>query len=311
MVKSKLRILCFGEAMVELSSLDLSKKITGIGFAGDTLNTAIYLKRVLDEGAQVDYLTVLGQDLFSNHLTKYIESELVGTHLIRRTDSRNVGLYAINIDSSGEREFAYWRDRSAARLLFNCEQDFSNLNEYDLIYFSGISLAILPEKIRNKLFNFLENNVRSFQVAFDSNYRPNLWQNGKLAQLNVNRAFNCCDIALPSLDDQKRLLNLVTEAEVVGWFNKNQINQTILKRGANGPRLIGKIDENCNFVSKSRVVDSTAAGDSFNAGFLAAYFSGKSASVSARHGHELAKVVISHAGAICPKEEVNGVIKTL
>ena len=70
-----------------------------------------------------------------------------------------------------------------------------------------------------------------------------------------------------------------------------------------------KIDENCNFVSKSRVVDSTAAGDSFNAGFLAAYFSGKSASVSARHGHELAKVVISHAGAICPKEEVNGVIK--
>ena len=311
MVKSKLRILCFGEAMVELSSLDLKKKLTRIGFAGDTLNTAIYLKRVLAEDAQVDYLTVLGQDLFSNYLKKYIESELVGTHLIRRTDFRNVGLYAINIDCSGEREFAYWRDRSAARLLFNCAQDFSNLNEYDLIYFSGISLAILPEKIREKLFHFFENNVHSFEVAFDSNYRPNLWRNRKLAQLNIKRAFNCCNIALPSLDDQKRLLNLATEAEVVGWFNKNKINQTILKRGANGPRLIGKIDENCDFVSKSRVVDSTAAGDSFNAGYLAAYFSGKSASESARHGHELAKVVISHAGAICPKAEVKGVMNAV
>ena len=311
MVKSKLRILCFGEAMVELSSVDLKKKITRIGFAGDTLNTAIYLKRVLAEGAQVDYLTVLGQDLFSDHLKKYIESELVGTHLIRRIDSRNVGLYAINIDSSGEREFAYWRDWSAARLLFNCEQDFLNLNGYDLIYFSGISLAILPEKIREKLFCFFENNVRSFQVAFDSNYRPNLWKNRKLAQLNINRAFKCCDIALPSLDDQKRLLNLVTEAEVVGWFNKNKINQTILKRGAIGPRLIGKIDENCNFISQSKVVDSTAAGDSFNAGFLAAYFSGKSASESARHGHELAKVVISHAGAICPEAVVRRVIDSV
>ena len=308
MVKSKLRILCFGEAMVELSSLDLKKKLTRIGFAGDTLNTAIYLKRVLAEGAQVDYLTVLGQDRFSSYLKKHIEYELIGTHLIRRTASRNVGLYAINIDSLGEREFVYWRDRSAARLLFNCEQDFLTLNEYDLIYFSGISLAILPEKIREKLFHFFETNVRSFQVAFDSNYRPNLWQNRKLAQLNIKRAFYCCDIALPSLDDQKILLNSVTEAEVVGWFKKTKINQTILKRGANGPRLIGKINENCSFTSHSKVVDSTAAGDSFNAGYLAAYLSGKSALESARHGHELAKVVISHVGAICPKPVVKGLI---
>ena len=311
MVKSKIRILCFGEAMVELSSVDLRKKITQIGFAGDTLNTAIYMKRVLAEGAKVDYLTVIGQDLFSDHLKRYIKSELIGTDLIRRTDRRNIGLYAINIESSGEREFAYWRDGSAARLLFNCEQDFLYLKEYDLIYFSGISLAILPEKIREKLFNFFENSVRSFQIAFDSNYRPNLWQDKKVAQFNIKRAFNCCDIALPSLDDQKRLLDLTTEAEVVDWFDKNKINQTILKRGENGPRLIGKINENCHFTPQSKVIDSTAAGDSFNAGYLAAYFSGNSASVSALHGHELAKVVISHVGAICPKAAVKGVMNAL
>ena len=297
--------------MVELSSLDLQKKVSRIGFAGDTLNTAIYLKRVLAEVTQVDYLTVLGQDLFSNSLQKYIESEFIGIDLIRRIDTRNVGLYAININPLGEREFSYWRDRSAARLLFHSEQDFLWFNEYDLIYFSGISLAILPEKIREKLFYLFEKNSRSFQIAFDSNYRPNLWKNRKLAKLNIKRAFDCCDIALPSLDDQRRLLNLKTEAEVVGWFNKSRINQTILKRGAKGPRLIGKINENCNFTYQSKVVDSTAAGDSFNAGYLAAYFSGKSVFESARRGHELAKVVISYAGAICPGAAVKAVMDNL
>ena len=218
MVNNKLRILCFGEAMVELSGINLKTKSSRIGFAGDTLNTAIYLKRVLAEDVTVDYSTVLGQDFFSDQLEEYLDSENIGTECVRRVDSRTVGLYAIHTDFSGERIFSYWRDRSAARLLFDRDEDFIKFGNYDLIYFSGISLAILPEIIRKKLLIFFENKERSFQIAFDSNYRPGLWENKKDAHLNIQRAFNCCDIGLPSLDDQMRLLNLSTEASVVSWF---------------------------------------------------------------------------------------------
>ena len=106
------------------------RKNARIGVAGDTLNTAVYLKRLLCESADVDYLTVLGYDQFSDQVTKYIESEEIGSGDIRRTALRAVGLYAINIDDNGERTFSYWRDSSAARLLFQLDEDFFKLTKF-------------------------------------------------------------------------------------------------------------------------------------------------------------------------------------
>ena len=307
--RSKLRILCFGEAMVELSAIDFSKKNANIGVAGDTLNTAIYLKRLLGVSADVDYMTVLGQDHFSNQVTKYIESEEIGIGVIRRVEQKAVGLYAINTDGNGERTFSYWRESSAARLLFQLDEDFMKLTKYDLIYFTGISLAILPEGIRDRLLDFLLKRSPDLKVAFDSNYRPNLWESKEIAQKSIKRAFMCSDVALPSLDDELNLLELKTEGEVSGWFLNTNIAQTVLKRGPSGPKLIGTETHDCKFPSLQNVTDSTAAGDSFNAGFLASYMMGYSVLESARHGHDLAKVVVSHSGAICPKDRVKGIKK--
>jgi 2-dehydro-3-deoxygluconokinase len=290
--------------MVELSTIDFEKKTSLIGFAGDTLNTAIYLKRLLGFDAEIDYLSVIGQDYFSNQLKKYISSEGIGIEMIRHHKSKTIGLYAINTDSQGERTFSYWRDFSAARSLFELKEDLSIFNEYDLIYFSGISLAILPKKIREKLFGVLENRAHKFKVAFDSNYRPNLWDGKALAFQNIQRAFACSDIGFPSLDDQMDLMDCKSEHEVIEQFLEIEIKQTVLKRGALGPRLIGDVNHDCTFKPAVNVVDSTAAGDSFNAGFLAAYFSGSCALNSAWHGHQLAKVVLNHKGAICPKNIV-------
>ena len=85
--RNKLRILCFGEAMLELSAIDFKKKNSQIGIAGDTLNTAIYLKRLLGVRADVDYLTVLGQDHFSDQVIRYIEGEAIGCGSIRRIET--------------------------------------------------------------------------------------------------------------------------------------------------------------------------------------------------------------------------------
>ena len=307
--RNKLRILCFGEAMVELSAVDFGKKNAQIGVAGDTLNTAIYLKRLLGARADVDYLTVLGQDHFSDQVIGYIEDEAIGCGAIRRIETRSVGLYVINIDGDGERSFSYWRDSSAARLLFQLDEDFFKLTKYDLIYFSGISLAILPENIRDCLLSFLNNRSSDLLVAFDSNYRPNLWESKEKAQKNIKRAFMCSDFALPSLDDELDLWEVKTEWEVIEWFVNSKIAQTVLKRGPFGPRLIGTATQDCQFSSLQNVTDSTAAGDSFNAGFLASYLMGYSALDSARYGHDLAKVVVSYSGAICPKDHIKSIIK--
>ena len=50
-----------------------------------------------------------------------------------------------------------------------------------------------------------------------------------------------------------------------------------------------------------QVVDTTGAGDSFNAGYLSARLGGRSAGEAVAAGRRLASVVVQHPGAIIPR----------
>ena len=51
----------------------------------------------------------------------------------------------------------------------------------------------------------------------------------------------------------------------------------------------------------ARVVDTTAAGDSFAAAYLANRLAGAGPAAAARAGHALAGVVVGHPGALIPR----------
>ena len=137
------RIACIGEAMIELS---MEGDQAHLAVAGDTLNTAIYLKRSLPD-ITVDYVTCLGQDMFSKRIVDFIAANDLGHSNIRRIADKSPGLYAINTAPDGERSFTYWRSDSAARQMFS-DADFDFLEQFDGLYLSGITLAILPQTLR-------------------------------------------------------------------------------------------------------------------------------------------------------------------
>ncbi len=301
------KILCIGEAMVELS-LGNGDDIS-LGFAGDTLNTAIYLKRLFGNSAEVSYCTVLGRDPLSARLIKFIASESIETNTISHSEQRGVGIYSISTDVNGERTFNYWRDNSAARTLFS-DGDFSVLTDYDVIYFSAITLAILPDKVRTQLLEKLtslraENNTL---VAFDSNYRPALWESQTVAKKVIDQAWSTTDIALPSVDDELAIFEETDEQKVLERFNHYNLSTGALKRGADGPLPLGKNAEDnvtISYPTVSKVIDSTAAGDSFNAGFLYTWLEEKQHSAALLAGHNCAATVIGYAGAIVPIDNWN------
>jgi len=144
-----MKVVCAGEAMIELS-IDAPGR--QIGFAGDAFNTAVYMARGLAPGS-VNFATVLGQDALSDRMLAYFARQGLGTGRIRRHPDRLPGIYSIALDSAGERSFAYWREQSAARTLF--EDGFASLEGADLVYFSGVTLAILPPEIRAALLAYL------------------------------------------------------------------------------------------------------------------------------------------------------------
>ncbi len=295
-------VICMGEAMVELSLDTANPDTAQVGFAGDTLNTAIYLKRSAP-AMQVDYATKIGMDAFSERMLEMMRDEGLGTAHVLRDPEREPGLYAITTDAMGERSFTYWRSASAARRMLDAPAlDMAAMSGADLLYLSAITLAILSPDAREHLLEW----VRTYRAgggrfAFDSNYRPRLWEDLGTAQDCIAAFWQMTDIALPSVDDEQALFGDTDETRVLARLGGWGITRGALKRGDKGPLpLDGTSAPTCPPVSQ--VVDSTAAGDSFNAGFLAAFLSGQTTTDACAAGHALASKVVQHRGALLPRQ---------
>ncbi|MEE5093223.1 sugar kinase [Pseudomonas alliivorans] len=297
------RVALIGECMIELQqhadgSLHQS-------FGGDTLNTAVYLARLLGSG-QVDYVTALGDDSFSDAMCKVWSEEGIGLGKVQRLPGRLPGLYCIQTDASGERRFLYWRNEAAVRDCFMtpaAEPILAALTSYDVLYFSGITLAVLGAEGRSRLLAMLAKaRSRGAKVAFDNNYRPRLWASVEHAREAYLACLPYVDLALLTEDDEQALYGYTDTEQLLTAYRQRGIDEIVIKRGAQSciVETDGKRFE-IPTQKVERVVDTTAAGDSFSAAYLAARLKGEHPQQAAEAGHRLAGVVIQHPGALVPK----------
>lgn len=306
-MERKLKIALLGECMIELRGQMFGTMQQNFG--GDTLNTAVYLARLgAESGIEVAYATQLGADAYSDAMLAAWQQEGIDTSLVCRETGRMPGLYTIQVDESGERTFYYWRESSAAKGYFDGPSSplEDRIGELDALYFSGISLAVLPEAGRERLFRCIKAfRARGGKVFFDNNYRPRLWSDSTDDTRRwYNLAFGNSDLAMITLEDNQALYGLATEEDAVAHAFALPVAEVVIKRGAD-PTLVrlemaATIEVPAFRVSK--VVDTTGAGDSFAAGYLAARLQGMAPELSARSGNKIASVVIQHPGAIIPRE---------
>jgi 2-dehydro-3-deoxygluconokinase len=293
-----LRIACIGECMVELGRIEFSAGTARIGFAGDTLNSAIYLSRL---GCDVAYVTNLGSDAFSDRMVALMQDEGIDTSQVGRHPTRLPGIYAIETDTAGERSFRYWRDASAARTLFSgIGATLADLDAFDVIFLSGITLAILPPAERSALIGTAQRlRAAGRTVVFDSNHRPQLWPDAETARVAFAAMWSAATIALPSYDDEVRLYPDQTPDEVLNRIEGHGPKEVVLKNGSAGLSMSENgVREQVILDAAERVVDTSGAGDSFNAGYLVARLRGARQREAAAAGHRLAATVIGHHGAV-------------
>ena len=297
----KTRLLAIGEVMAETRSIGDGN--FAIGFAGDTYNTAVYAARQLGVIGAVSYLTRIGADPLSVALMDRIFEEGIDSSHVVIDPDRNIGIYSVSTDTHGERSFHYWRADSAARRLFTVEETAISMPQADIIYLSGISLAILTPVARQRLINALASRrAEGAKIAFDSNYRPKLWEDAKTARSTMQAIWEIADFALPSIDDEMMLFGDASEEAVIDRFAKKTWQGIAIKRGVRGPLSLHlAADEHPDFPSARTVVDTTAAGDSFNGGYLAACLEGAGEVERLLAGHELASRVVGVNGAIIPR----------
>ncbi len=293
------KVACIGECMIELKQA--AGGLFSRGYGGDTLNTAVYLARL---GAGADYITALGDDGLSDEMIAGWAAEGVGTKRVLRLRGKLPGLYMIETDANGERRFFHWRDSAAARSLMDLPETddiLKSLASYDVVYLSAITLSLYGEKGRDRLFAALKRARESgARFAFDTNFRARGWPDLDVARAVFQEAFEAADIVLASTED---LLPLYPNEGHEALLARIPGGEVVLKLSepASILRLDGVLYRTQAEPVKSPVVDTTAAGDSFAAAYVAARLAGADPLNAARAGHHLAGVVVCHSGAIIPR----------
>ncbi|MCL4766820.1 MAG: sugar kinase [Hyphomicrobiaceae bacterium] len=303
------RVVSVGECMVELARGPDGR--FSLGYGGDTFNTAVYLARA---GAEVAYATALGDDPYSAGIIAMAKRENVETDLVATVPGRLAGLYLIETSPEGERSFWYWRDRAPARELFEgaeADRIADGLRRASLVYFSGVTLSLYSARGLDRLAAALEAaKGAGARVAMDSNYRPRGWGGDhERVGRTLERFWRLADIALPTLEDEQALWGDTGAEATSQRLHGLGIPEVVVKMGAAGA-YVSYGGEQRHVPARSAIVpvDTTAAGDSFNAAYVAARKSGVPPAEAADCGNRLAAVVIQHRGAIVPTDATAAVL---
>ena len=310
-----LQFVAIGECMLEVQANGFGPSV--LSYGGDTFNTAVYLSRcAASSQIEVSYATGLGTDHLSQTLRKEWKDLGLNLNAVEYIEGRLPGMYLIETDSKGERTFHFWRENSAARAYFQASVTAleKNLNQFDCLYFSGISLAILDGASRTRLFTLLKQaQLNGSRVVFDNNYRPKLWPDRKMAQEVYLQAFAACHTAMITLDDHQAVFECASLDDALVHAKKLAIPEVVIKRGADDTLVRQENSSAWHSIptqSVNLVIDTTAAGDSFAAGYLSRRLCGASAEIAATFGNALAARVIQYRGALIPLEALEDLIKS-
>lgn len=302
MSDQKTRVIAIGEVMLELSRGPDGR--FGMACGGDTFNTAVYLARA---GIDVHYATALGDDPYSDGIVSMAAAEGIKTDLILRASGRVPGLYVIETEKDGERRFRYWRGEAPARELFELP-DWNRVAESmlgaRLIYFSGITLSLYSNTGLGRLLATIEMaRQQGAKIVFDGNFRPQGWK-GDLPRTRTifMEALKRVDVALPTYDDEAVLWGDPSPEATVERLQAFGIGEIVVKNGQQSALVhAGDHQEFVPVPEVVQAIDTTAAGDSFNAAYIAARLSGDNPAVAAAAGHRLAAEKVRHRGAIMPR----------
>ncbi len=289
-------IVGVGEAMVEFAPVEAG--LYARAYAGDTLNTCWYLAKL---GQPARYLTRVGADKLSDGFVAFLEQSGIDAGAVQRDAERTMGLYLIELDGA-ERRFLYWREASAARRLADDSAALdAGLAGADLIHVSGITLAIIGGQGRRNLAAALARaRAKGAKVSFDPNLRRRLWLDEASARAAQTEIYAVTDIALPSFDDEAALWGDVSPAATAARLAGLGVGEIVVKNGA-GAAFVDGVEVAAALVAAR---DTTGAGDSFNAGYLAARLAGRAPAEACGFAHRLAGEVVRWPGALAPAEAV-------
>ena len=139
------------------------------------------------------------------------------------------------------------------------------------------------------------------QIVFDPNIRPHLWSDHVQMRSLITKAAGIADIVMPSFDDETKTFGDSDPMVTAQRYADLGCDHVVVKDGSNETVLLhnGKT-ERYSVAPIDDVLDTTAAGDSFNGCYVAALLNGVPAVKAIKLAQGCAGRVIQNKGALIP-----------
>lgn len=301
-------ILCCGEALIDMIPTETADGTTAYvpHPGGAIFNTSIALGRL---GAPVGMFSGVSTDPFGTLLADTLNQNHVTTDLLARSE-RLTTLAMLHL-KNGSATYSFYDEGSAGQMLSS--DDLPAVPDaITALYFGGISLV--SEPAADAYAALLDQAGNGRVVMIDPNIRPSFITDEAAYRARLDRMIAGADIVKVSDEDLAWIVgDTGTLAEQAHALLAKGPRFVIVTKGADGALAI------CNETSvevpsrRATVVDTVGAGDTFNAGVLAAlHQSGQLTSAALATmtaadlkdaldmGARVAAVTVSRAGANPP-----------
>ena len=257
-------ILCCGEALIDM--LPRESTAGEHAFApyagGAVFNTAIALGRI---GAPAGFFSGLSTDLFGTQLADTLTASQVDTTLCARSD-RPTTLAFVRL-VNGQATYAFYDENTAGRLLSTA--DLPALpDQITTLFFGGISLVNEPAAASYEALMTREAPRRVMMI--DPNIRPGFIRDEATYRARISRMIALADIVKLSDEDLHWLEGKGEATALARTILARGPKLVFITEGAKGARAITATHDRFCATTPVEVADTVGAGDTFNAGVLAA-----------------------------------------
>jgi fructokinase len=258
-------ILSCGEALIDmLPRTSTEGEACFAPYAGGAVfNTAIALGRL---GAPSAFFSGVSNDMLGEILADTLTASNVDTRFLARSDRPTTVAFVKLVN--GQATYAFYDEATAGRML-STDQLPTLAADIDALFFGGISLVNDPAASTYEALQARECGARVTMI--DPNIRPGFIA-GREAEYRarIERMIARADIVKLSDEDLHWLEGQGDLTALARGILGRGPKVVFITEGAKGARAVTATQDRFFAATKVQVVDTVGAGDTFNAGVLAA-----------------------------------------
>jgi len=298
------RVVAVGEIIVDFVSTKpvpyAKARMFEKCFGGAPMNTAVGVSRL---GVSAGVITAVGKDPFGDFLFEALRENKVDVSNVKRKEGKRTSItFVANEPITGERTFLFyrkpWTGETADSSLERDDIDPTYISRADLLHVSGFALSQQPS--RGAIFHAIGIARKSdVHVSFDPTLRSDVWDDEEILRKTYRKALRLSDIATFSREEAQFVLGTAEPDKAASKALKLGPRTVGIKLGSQGSFVKtanGKVIMKPAFSVKS--VDTTGAGDGWNAGFLIGICKGWDLEKSVTVANAVGGLVVTRRGAI-------------